>query len=255
MAGGYYTARRRYGNGYSSSSRVMAPYKRPYKRKTTSTRPRMFRAGYDRVGGYYGRYNKPMVGRGYELKFFDSVVTVPTVLTAGSLTDSLNEITQGVQEDQRIGRKCVLKEVIMNYKVQLGKTDEVAAQVVGDSIRIIMYLDKQCNGATAIPLDILKTADFQGFRNLSNTSRFTVLCDKTHDLMYRTMTSESSGNISQGNVQIEKSITKKVNLPLEFSSTTGAITEIRSNNIGLLLISSLGIIGFISRIRVRFSDK
>ena len=53
---------------------------------------------------------------------------------------------------------------------------------------------------------------------------------------------------------IHDSFYKKVNLPVEFDSTAGAITEIKSNNIGILLLSKNGKAGFSSKIRIRFSD-
>jgi len=49
----------------------------------------------------------------------------------------------------------------------------------------------------------------------------------------------------------------KCQIPLEFSSTTGAITEIRSNNLFLLAGCSTGgddLVNFLGTCRLRYSD-
>lgn len=68
-----------------------------------------------------------------------------------------------------------------------------------------------------------------------------------------TMASDNGGVVSNSAVVRNGSFYKKCNVPLEFSSTTGAITEIRSNNIGVLLISAEGTAKFDSSIRIRFT--
>lgn len=223
--------------------------KRKRVKRTSSARP--FRAGRDRVGGYYGRYS----GRDSELKFFDKQFDVTTIAIAGELEDSINEIPQGVTESQRVGRKCTIRTINWHYLLKLTEEDAVATPPEADTIRMIMYLDKQCNGAIATVLGILETAEWQSFRNLSESGRFQILMDKTVDLN-RTM-GFSDGNAVGSSSEVNRSgaFYKKCNIPLEFSSTTGAIAEIRSNNIGILLLSRTNQVDFESKIRIRFSDQ
>ena len=216
----------------------------PYKKR------KLFVPGKDRIGGYYGRYT----GVKGELKFFDQGVTDAVVDAGGTVTDTINDIAQGVTEKQRVGRKCVLKSIWVKYLLSLPEQDAQATPVVGDSLRLIVYNDRQCNGATAAVLDVLETADILSFKNLANEGRFQILCDKTMSINYLSLASDGAGVVSQASVEQWYTFYKKLDTPIEFNAATGAITEIRSNNIGFIVISESGICGFNSKWRVRFAD-
>ncbi len=123
-----------------------------------------------------------------------------------------------------------------------------------DSVRIIMYLDKQCNGATIAITDLMETANIRGFRNLANTSRFRILMDTTRNLKYNGVGSHGAATVEQASATFNWQVSKACNIPLEFDSTTGAITEIRSNNVGVYVISDRAIMQYIYLARVRYSD-
>ncbi len=175
------------------------------------------------------------------------------IVSAGAITPSINLIAQGVTESERVGRKCTIKSISWNWEIDLPEKVAQATPPAPEFYRIIMYLDKQCNGATATVLGILEAADYQSFNNLANSSRFVTLCDKRLVMNYTaaigiTASSDWPQQLRSGFFY------KRCNIPLEFDSTTGAITEIRSNNIGVLLITRGGLGGFASKIRLRFSD-
>ena len=217
-------------------------------------RKRSFVPGRDRVGGYYGRY--AVGGRGGELKFLDldlddATVAAGAVIQAGG---TINVIEQGVTESQRVGRKCTIKSINWRYQVRIPEYDDQANPDPGDTVRVILYLDKQCNGATAANTDILESADFQSFRNLANSGRFVILHDKVFSMNHFGVGSATAGNLSTGEVVKNATFFKKCNIPIEFNNTTGAIAEIRSNNLGVLICGQSGVAGFNSKIRLRFSD-
>ena len=56
-------------------------------------------------------------------------------------------------------------------------------------MRVMLYHDKQANGATAAVLDILESADYQSFNNLVNSGRFRILMDRTYAMNYLTLAS------------------------------------------------------------------
>ncbi len=207
--------------------------------------------GYMRTGGYYGRFARNGGKRGAELKFHDVDLDDASVANSATITDSVNKIAQGVTESTRVGRKCTLRSINWRWRLQL--PNGTASASTSDTVRIIMYLDKQCNGATATAAAILESDDFQSFNNLANKSRFRTLMDRTY-----TINSKSGGGDGTtedyGKEGIDDSFYKRVNIPIEFDSTQGAITEIRSNNVGVLLISESGLCGFASKMRLRFSD-
>ncbi len=207
------------------------------------------RPGYERLVGYYGRFTR---GATTELKFHDLDIDDAVIATGGVIAeDSCNGIAQGVTESQRIGRKCTIKSIGWRFKLNL--PSDTGFSTSGDIVRVILYLDRQCNGATATTLGILETADFQSFNNLANKNRFLTLMDRTYSLNSTAAAGNGTTNITTTWI-MNDSFYKKCNIPVEFDSTTGAITEVRSNNIGVLLVCEDGEAGFTSKMRLRFSD-
>ncbi len=223
-----------------------------YRAPKTYKRRRTFTAGADRVGGFYGRFS----GRGAELKFHDTDIDDAIVAAGGNIAaDSVCKIPQGVTEKTRVGRKCTIKSIQWRYRMTLPENDAVGTPGSSDDLRVILYLDKQCNGATATVTGILESDNPHSFMNLAESGRFSILYDKVYSLNFMGgMASDGAGVVSQVRTSKEVQWSKKCNIPLEFSATTGAISEIRSNNIGLLLIGQTGVVGFDSKMRLRFSD-
>lgn len=217
--------------------------------RVTSRRQRLWHPGLDRTAGYYRRFG----GAGaIELKFHDLDIDNGAISsTAEIVEDSCNGIQQGVTEVTRVGRKCTIRSINWRYRIEKTTT---ATEANGSLIvRVILYLDKQCNGATALATDILEDANYQSFNNLANKSRFRTLMDRTYDL-----NPSAAGNGTANDImplKVTDSLYKKVNIPIEFDGTTGAITEIRSNNIGVLMVADINDIAtFDSKMRLRFSD-
>ncbi len=220
----------------SASALVLGPYRppRPVKRA---------RAMAPRRQGFSG-----------ELKFHDVALDDAVIASGGNITPTINIIPQGVTEIQRIGRKCTLRSVHWKYRVDLPEVNAVATPNTIDEVRVIMYLDKQCNGLTAAATDILETATIRSFRNLANSGRFTILMDRLHVLNWGTLASSVATEVQQAEVVREFSFNKKCEIPIEFNAGNGTLGEIRSNNLGVLLVGLNGTAGFLSSIRLRFSD-
>ncbi len=205
--------------------------------------------GYTRRAGFYGRYN---LGVG-ELKFHDVDLDDAVISSNGAITASINLIAQGVTESQRIGRKCVIRNIGWKFRIKEPETNGGSSAPPSDTVRVILYLDKQANGAAATVGGILESTDFQSFNNLANSSRFHVMMDRQYTLNHQGGIGTAADQ-DWAEVVIDDSFYKRCNIPLEFDSTTGAITEIRSNNVGVLLITEGGTAGFESKFRLRFSD-
>jgi len=118
-------------------------------------------------------------------------------------------------------------------------------------LRVIVYVDKQANGAAAAITDIVKTAALASFRNMDQVDRFDILMDKVFKI--------GSGGTNALHTDEGKKywkINKKCNYPVHFSSTTGAITELKSNNIGILYLADVANVNaaVASVCRVKFVD-
>ncbi len=189
-----------------------------------------------------------------EVKFFDIIYIESPILAAGSVEPILNTIVQNTGESGRIGRKVTVTSINFRYILQLTGISDAAVAASEDVVRIIVYLDKQCNGAAATVLDILETADPNSFRNLTNVNRFDLLMDRTHDLKHG-----SSGNDGTtgdyGRSLFNYTWFKKCGIPLEFDGATGAISEVQSNNLGALSVAHIGNLGtIVSQFRLRYTD-
>ncbi len=223
----------------------------PYKSAAVyKKRRRTFVPGRDRVGGFYGRF----AGANAELKFHDVDLDDAVVDVGGTITPTINIIIQGITESTRIGRKCTIKSVWWHALATLPELDAGVTPNTSDQLRCIIYLDKQANAATAVVTDILETASWQSFKNLANQMRFVYLLDKVYTLNYQGLASDGAGVVSQASVYKTIPFYKACDIPIEYSGTTGAIGEIRSNNIGVLLISASGQVTLQSKFRLRFSD-
>lgn len=187
-----------------------------------------------------------------ELKFHEVTVAAGAAATAGTIvTDSLVKIAQGLTESTRVGRKVTVRKVSVRGSFVLPDTNVQGDAT--DKIRYIMYLDKQANGATATVANILNTANVDSFLALENKNRFWVLYDKTEDMAAQAGSWDgSSDRYTQQIKHFE--FHKKCNIPIEYSSTAGAITEIRSYNLGVLAISERGVTTIDSITRIRFTD-
>ena len=193
--------------------------------------------------------------RGWEMKFHETEVDDIIVAAGGTLiTDSINKIPQGDGETQRIGREVRILHVLWRYEISLPFSDAQAVAKNGDSVRVILFLDKQCNEATATVTNILESSNIHSFMNLDNRDRFVFIMDKLHDINYIAMGSDGVGLMSQTGVKQQYTFYKEVDILLEFNGENGDIGEIRSNNLGILLCGSNGVAGFDSKIRLRFSS-
>ncbi len=210
-------------------------------------------AGALRTAGYYGRFG-PQTSGAQEMKFFDLDIDDATVAANGTIAQvSCNLIQGGSGEQNRVGRKCIIRSINWRYELTIPAVDNDTTPGTGDVVRVILYLDKQCNGATAATTDILESDDFQSFNNLANKDRFVVLLDRLH--VINRMAGGGNGTNSDWPQQLEDStFFKKCMIPIEFDVAAAAIGNVRSNNIGLLLVGRGGTATFASKMRLRFTD-
>lgn len=205
-------------------------------------------AGYTRTSGYYGRF----AGRNAELKFFDTTLSFNIDQTGEvPATGQLVLIPQGVTESTRVGRKCVIKSIYI--KATMSFAPGAGTTTAGTGCMVLVQ-DTQCNGAAAAVTDVYTGTNIPvAMHNLSNSQRFKVL-----KVFKYSFNPQAGVSTAWANITRNFSYYKKCNIPLEFSSTTGAITEIRSNNLFLIAGTEFAamddLIGVSGTCRVRFSD-
>lgn len=235
---------------YGTRKRKRPNYALPFtppRRVVRTKRARTYRRGYDRRVGYYGRF----VGPGSrELKFFDKTNNINPVGPTGNIYSTLNNVAIGTGESDRIGRKIIIKAIHVRFDVSLDSQSAPVSLPEGETLRVILYVDKQTNGAAAAVADILETAHVRSYKNLVNTGRFRIMYDKYININYLTL----NNNDDSAGVKRHYAINKRCNIPIEFSGTTGTVSEMATNNIGMLLISQTGQVNWNSHSRIRYSD-
>lgn len=224
---------------------------RTYKKSKNKIAIKSNQKGYLRKAGNYKRYEK-----NGEMKWHDGSETITGGISAtGHITMSGTwiPIAQGTTESERIGRKICVKKIM--FSIRMWIPSFAAMTNTSDEIRIVLYQDKQCNGATILTNDLLTATDTQAWRKLVNSGRFKFLYDKT--VLLETVAAiaiPSSDVIKTGIVAKMVKGYFDVNIPIEYSSTTGAITEIRSNNIGMMMITTAALIDIALSYRIRYTD-
>lgn len=215
--------------------------------KTKASTPKGKQVGHLRTGGFYGRF----APSGSENKFFDTALSF-TIDATGEVpaTGQLNLIPQGVTESTRVGRLCVLKSIQLRGLIDFNPGANATAC---SNVFIYLVLDTQTNGAAAAITDVL-TANTMATAliNLNNSMRFRILKRFCWNLA-----AAAGVTTAYNRSSVMLDYFKKLDIPLDFSSTTGAITEIRSNNLFLLAGSDGGeddLVTVTGTCRVRFSD-
>jgi len=228
------------GQYYSRSQQAMAD---PRNARVLSAPQR----GYERSGGYYGRFSGPSA----ELKFFDTALSFGVDATGEvPATGQLVLIPQGVTESTRVGRKATIKSIQMKFLAQFAPG---AAATAASHAFVYLVQDTQCNGAAAAITDVLTGTNMSAaLINLANSGRFKII------KKWKARCVSTAGATTAYNNTVQHfEWYKKCSIPIEYSSTTGAITEIRSNNLFLLAGSDTASDDTITiggTCRVRFSD-
>lgn len=102
-------------------------------------------------------------------------IDVTTTITGGaagiwSAVTLLNQIAQGATANQRIGRRVVLKSLLLRYNLAPSSTNNYG--------RVLVVYDHAPNGALPVITDILTVDQINGPNNLINNDRFMVLHDE-----------------------------------------------------------------------------
>lgn len=195
-----------------------------------------------------GRFSS---GSGPELKFFDTALSFAFDATGEvPATGQLALIPQGVTESTRVGRKCVIRSIQIRAEVTFVPAAAATASTI---CYVYLVQDTQTNGAAAAVTDVVTSTNLMSaMRNLANGDRFRVLKIFTFPMI-----ASAGVTTAYNNVTMPWTYYGKCNIPLEFSGTTGAITELRTNNLFLLAgtdgsSDDTPVVGGV--VRLRFSD-
>lgn len=151
-----------------------------------------------------------------EVKFFDSPITPNTLAntkTLVSATTCLSGITQGTGNGQRTGRKIKVIGVI----VRLAAVNNFCTPWTLDLIR-----DKQSNGAVPAAGTVYTGTQWDGLPNPFFEDRFQYL-KRVESLNY------AMSQVAVSTIGV--SFSKKCKFEVEYNASTGAVTDLSSDNL------------------------
>jgi len=217
-----------------------------------STRRRMFRPGFDRVGG--GRY-RPTYEPNVEWKNHDTIVTttntaqwaVPTTAGTGLLAAGI--VQQAGSVSSRLSRKIMVKSLEISYILTFSPG---ATSIANDTFFYCLLLDTQANGGQPANTDIWSTTTcYQSLRNLDNTGRFRML--KYWEVRLAAGAGVTTAYAPQAK-SFQRHVKFKKPIIIDYNGTTGAASEIRSNNLLLCYASTAALTVATGSTRLRYCD-
>lgn len=180
---------------YAPGIRRAMPYRaRSFNYSATSRYRRNRRRGPYQALTYGSRHTNPIYPIP-EAKFLDTgFAAIPVTTTAGIGAACYNGVAQGTGGSQRIGQQICSKSVSYHINVDQATTTPVSANV-----RIIIFWDKQPNGANPTVAQLIQgTADINAFLNVSNKERFVVL----RNLMFSLSVNGMNTDFKEGHIKL-----------------------------------------------------
>lgn len=203
--------------------------------------------GRTRTSGYYGRFSGPNA----ELKFFDTTLSIPFDATGEvpATGGQLCLIPQGDTESSRDGRMAYIRSLQLRGAIEFAPG---AAATAYTTVHLYLVHDMQTNGAAAAVTDVLTSTSLAvALVNIQNSQRFKIL--KRWDIPMNPgagATTALNGVIKPFNYYM------RCNIPITYGGATGAITEIKDNNLFLIAgaANSDDLVTLTGKARVRFYD-
>lgn len=201
--------------------------------------PRGVRQSYST--GYRKRNIRTAGYLGLEHKFFDTEFSAANI--GAGMTNALKETDafglfcpqQGSGESGRDGRKCVIKSIDINGLITVSAASFSLPALGRYILKIWVVLDTQTNGAQLAPTDVFTDDNILSHKNLEHGNRFKILFARTIDTGVCTIHSDALTNFKGCGGRVPFKMFKRVNIPVFFDASTGAVTDITTNSIHLLV--------------------
>jgi len=151
--------------------------------------------------------------------------TLFPIATSIAVVTALNLMGQGAAAGQHLGRTAQMKSI--QYRLS---TNMAATTTGSGSLRVVIVYDKQSNGAAPTAVQVFQANHIASPMNLSNSKRFIVLVDDTHEGL--SVTGPASAYMKNF---------KKINLPIEyFDTNNGDITDIATGSVYMFTFNDSG---------------
>lgn len=204
---------------------------------------------------------------GKEKKYFDAIKAFTNVtsidwssaLLDPATVDCINAIAQGTSQNQRIGKKYTITDVVLNLHIKLLPGVQVASAgaIETYTLKWALVLDKQTNGAQLNAQNVYKDnvgiTDVISHRNLENATRFQVLCSGIETMNHTTVFTNGTNAYYSREDKIQVCY-KKVNIEVNCKGTGANVTDISDNSLHLIACSNAAnkyAIEYVCRVRFK----
>lgn len=181
----------------------------------------------------------PVVITSWSAAMFD-----PDSSSGGAIASlGLFQPVQGDDITRRQGRKCFLKKIRITGSFSIPSQATQTSLDTPAKVRIIVYCDKQTNGAQATGADLINSGStgagaIHMFQNFANLGRFQVYKDKSYligNSLPTVNNTGGAGGIVQGSAKTNFKFTINVNKWVNFNAgVTGTITDVVDNSFHVL---------------------
>lgn len=195
------------------------------------------------------RVDETLLTQSSETKYFDADKSSSTLATVSadwplgarqdpSPFNCLCAPQLGNDINNRIGKKITVMKVTVRGQVFVDALT-AAQQSIPQVFRIILLVNKNCNGAQPTPSEVISSANannmIYGYSNLSFFGKYRILKDKTFTLTPQNSVGDTTTNETAPVVQRFK-LTHKFAKPLvvTFNTNTGAVADIVQNSLHII---------------------
>lgn len=163
-----------------------------------------------------------------EVNFVDLGVGNYAMDTTGTVT-LINTIPQGASQNQRIGKRCYLKSLLIRGFAFANTTG-----VINDVVHMIIY-DKRPTGSLPAITDILTSTNSVSFMNDTNTNRFEVIRRSDNILIGSSTAPMATGREA---LTVDQFIPLKKRPMIFAAAGTGAIGDIEEGALYLVTVGN-----------------
>lgn len=174
-----------------------------------------------------------------QLNFFDYGTNDTS--GGGGTIYQLDGIPSGLGDQQRQGNKVFIQNI--NVKIISFLTNQTAASISGDVLRLILFKDNQSNGSSPTVGQVLQTASILSHYNWDNQLRFEILEDIIQAINPLTQ------NAALGSSLVFQDLELDVDLN-DYQIYQGTTSLVITGQINLLIIPAQGLLSttFASRL-------
>lgn len=160
-----------------------------------------------------------------EEKRKDYIPSIFNITNTGIIFEH-SSLLQGTSSTTRVGQEIRMKDFFMRYSLSLN------AAATSNNVRVIVFLDRQPNGAIPLVTDILQTATYYSPMNALKAKRFKILCDDMYSL-----SANFPNKFKKCYLDLQKKL-KGVDQRTEYKSNLGTPADFSTNIICTLFISN-----------------